>query len=98
MDVCGNCGQEAGNPFRAAYSTYIWSNQHGYEKRVFCMVCGCWTDIKYLYASDEIKEKCFEPKAWKYTPYPSKELISKVEALELERKWMELPPEDLFPF
>lgn len=29
------------------HSTYLWSNQHGFAKRVFCDSCGQWTDIEY---------------------------------------------------
>lgn len=42
---CPNCQTPTGAPKWEARETYLWANQYGYCKRVFCGVCGQWTDI-----------------------------------------------------
>ncbi len=50
---CACCLTVPGAPDWNAYSTVLWANGHGIEKRIFCRVCGAWTDVKLLYATDE---------------------------------------------
>lgn len=41
---CPFCGVIVGGLEFVARSAYLWSNQHGYAKRIFCSRCNHWTD------------------------------------------------------
>lgn len=41
---CGECGAKVSE--NNAQMTVLWSNQHGSAIRVFCDLCGVWTDWK----------------------------------------------------
>lgn len=43
---CPFCQTVIGAPGFVARSTYLWSNQFGYSKRIFCKNCNRWTDYK----------------------------------------------------
>lgn len=49
MMECPNCKTPAGAPGWKARTTYLWANQHGYSVRLFCSVCGQWTDFRDTY-------------------------------------------------
>lgn len=49
---CPNCQTPAGAPDWKAHETYLWANQYGYSKRLFCSVCGQWTDFRDRHDSD----------------------------------------------
>lgn len=49
---CPVCGTEAGTPDWKAYETYLWANQYGYGKRLFCS-CGYYTDFRCMNSEAE---------------------------------------------
>lgn len=51
MFSCANCGEKSGAPLWRARHTRLWTNQHGFCVRLFCDVCGQWTDLERLYDS-----------------------------------------------
>jgi Fe2+ or Zn2+ uptake regulation protein len=44
-------------------STYLWANQHGFAKRVFCDHCGQWTDVSYCDSEGWVLRIVHEPHA-----------------------------------
>lgn len=48
---CPNCKTPVGAPDWKARYTVLWSNGYGNKKRIFCDVCGQWSDIKTRYGS-----------------------------------------------
>jgi len=48
---CPNCNTPVGMPEWKARSYLVWRNAYGYCQRVFCGVCGQWTDITYKYGT-----------------------------------------------
>jgi len=42
---CPYCKQRVGPPSWMARATTLWSNQHGWSKRIFCSNCGAWHDV-----------------------------------------------------
>lgn len=51
MMRCPNCNMLAGAPEWKARTHIKWSNKHGNCKRLFCDVCGQWSDITTKYGS-----------------------------------------------
>lgn len=49
MNQCPNCKTPVGSPDFKAHRTYLWANQHGDCIRIFCSVCGQWTDVTYTH-------------------------------------------------
>lgn len=45
---CPVCLTPTNAPEWKARTTYLWANQHGQEERVFCDVCGAWSDVMTL--------------------------------------------------
>lgn len=50
---CAVCLTVPGAPDWKARATISWVNQFGIKKRIFCDVCGSWTDVRLIYATDE---------------------------------------------
>lgn len=50
---CRICGTRTGAPNWEARETYLWANQYGYAKRVFCEHCGAWTDQRVIHLSED---------------------------------------------
>jgi|CXWL01.1.fsa_nt_gi hypothetical protein len=53
MMRCRICGTKTGAPNWEARETFLWANQFGYAKRVFCKHCGAWTDQRVIYLSED---------------------------------------------
>lgn len=47
MNNCPNCNTPVGAPEWKARKTYLWANQWGDKIRIFCDVCGQWSDVTY---------------------------------------------------
>lgn len=47
LKSCPNCKTPVGAPEWKAHSTILWANQYGDKRRIFCDVCGQWTDVTY---------------------------------------------------
>lgn len=43
--TCPECGKVCGVPDWHGSTTYLWANQFGWEKRLFCRACGCIVDF-----------------------------------------------------
>lgn len=46
QNSCPNCKTQVGAPEWKARSTILWANQYGDKRRIFCDVCGQWSDVK----------------------------------------------------
>lgn len=46
---CPICATPVGAPNWKARKTYLWSNGYGHKERLFCSVCGAWSDHETLY-------------------------------------------------
>lgn len=44
--ACPNCGAICGTPDWKGHTVYLWANQYGWEKRLFCRECGFVCDFK----------------------------------------------------
>lgn len=51
---CPNCGSGIGCPLWRARKTVLWSNQSGWEYRVFCDECQETSDVKLLMREQNI--------------------------------------------
>jgi hypothetical protein len=63
MNKCLDCGQVVGMPFWLAHSVYLYANQYGYKKRVFCHRCGAVYDHEEKHNTDEIESVRLEMSA-----------------------------------
>jgi len=45
MRNCPNCNAPVGAPLWKAKSTFLWANKHGQKIRIFCHICGQWSDV-----------------------------------------------------
>lgn len=53
---CPHCQTPAGPPEWKARKHILWANQHGRKTRLFCKVCGAWTDFTLRYGSDRASD------------------------------------------
>lgn len=54
---CAICNTLPGAPAWEAKSHILWANQYGRKERIFCKVCGAWTDVRLIYASENGEQK-----------------------------------------
>jgi hypothetical protein len=43
---CPHCGAKRHDVRYQIQISYLWANAHGEEIRIFCHVCGWWSDVK----------------------------------------------------
>lgn len=61
---CGQCGAKVSESDRVSMHVF-WANQHGAKVRIFCRVCGHWTDRKMTASGETVR--VFEPAdPWPY--------------------------------
>lgn len=53
---CPHCETPAGPPEWKARQTTLWANQYGYKVRLFCKVCGAWTDFTMQCGADRASD------------------------------------------
>jgi len=54
---CVVCNTEPGAPEWKARRAVLWANQYGREERIFCDVCGAWSDVRLIYESENGEQK-----------------------------------------
>lgn len=63
---CPTCETDVGAPNWKARKTTLWSNQYGQGVRIFCDVCGQWTDLDQTDGEWHLVRIVRHPKAdWK---------------------------------
>lgn len=64
---CPNCGTQCGarDDWQAHYHI-LWANGYGQEVRVFCRLCGQWSDNRYLNKNGVITSRVVRPAQHKF--------------------------------
>lgn len=55
---CGGCGAQVSE--NNAQMVILWANQHGTKIRIFCDLCGLWTDRSHTTKGGH-RERVFRP-------------------------------------